>query len=82
MVGDLRVGRFEGVTECVGEHAHPVPDDHHVEDGVAERVLGVGVAALLDAGVVNRLVGVTCGPGQVVFAEVGQTLVTCPLGGS
>ena len=57
--------------EGVGEHAHPVPDDDHVEDGVSEGVLRVGVAALLDYGVVDGLVGVAGGPGQVVFAEVG-----------
>ena len=53
-----------------------------MEDGVAEGVLSVGVAALLDAGVVDGLVGVAGGPGQVVLAEVGQALVICPLGGS
>ena len=60
----------------------PIPDDDHVEDGVAEGVLSVGVAALLDAGVVDGLVGVAGGPGQVVLAEVGQTFIVGPLGGS
>ena len=59
----------------------PIPDDDHMEDGVAKGVLSVGVATLLDAGVVDGLVGVAGGPGQVILAKVGQTFIVGPLGG-
>ena len=52
-----------------------------MEDGVAKGVLSVGVAAFLDASVVDGLVGVAGGPGQVVLAKVGQAFIVSPLGG-
>ena len=49
-------------------------DDHHVEDGVAVGVLGVGVGALLDQDVVHSLVTQAGGPSQGVLPQVGEAL--------
>ena len=61
--------------ESVAEHAELLHDDHHVEDGVAVGVLGVGVGPLLYQEIVDRLVTETGGPGERKLAQVGETLV-------
>ncbi len=54
---------------------HLVRDDHHVQDGVAEAVLGVRIGAPVQEQVVDRLIGHAGCPRQRVLPEVRQPLV-------
>ena len=67
----IKDGPENHIIICMLLNCLPIPDDNHVKNSVSECVLGVGVATLLNYCIVNRLVGVTGGPGQVIFAEVG-----------